>query len=315
MWKTILVLAVAIDCCAQAPVASPPAAAGLVKGVGNFIHDVADLDQSVHFYKDVLGMDVPRPAGDWQTSEGVIRMYNAIGGKYRVANAQVPGVAMRIELAEFQGVDRKPVKRTLGVAGASLLLLTVVDLQPVIDRLAAAKWPLAAKLKEGCDGKAIAVADPDGFQIVVMQKAQAATAPAGKNFVNLRFGYTVSGDALLNGPFKALKLDGAPVAHTCRPIEEAILNDSKPTTVKLPDGFEILLVKGTKNDSAAIRPQDPGAAVLRLMVNDVDAAVLAMDQSGTKVVSAEGAIQTLTPGTTRAAILGAPDGLLIQVVK
>src|SRR5689334_9930486 len=41
----------------------------LVNNVGNFIHGVADLDRSVHFYHDVLGMDLPRPVGDWQTTE------------------------------------------------------------------------------------------------------------------------------------------------------------------------------------------------------------------------------------------------------
>ena len=126
MHKLILPLALAIPCWAQTP---------LVKGVGNFIHDVADLDQSVRFYRDLLGMDVPRPPGDWQTTDGVLKMYGAVGGKFRVANAQVTGVAMRVELVEFQGVDRKPVRRAPGEPGAAVLVLTVADLQPVLDRL------------------------------------------------------------------------------------------------------------------------------------------------------------------------------------
>src|SRR5579871_5892766 len=108
MWKPMMVLLLAAPCFAQAP---------LVKGVGNFIHNVSDLDQSVHFYKDLIGMEMPPPPGDWQTTEGVLKMYGAVGGRFRVANAQVSGVAMRVEMVEFQGVDRKPVRRAPGEAG------------------------------------------------------------------------------------------------------------------------------------------------------------------------------------------------------
>lgn len=308
MWKPVVAFAVALPCFSQAP---------LVKGVGNFIHNVADLDQSVHFYKDILGMDVPRPASDWQTTDGVLKMYGATGGKFRTANAQVSGVAMRVELAEFPGVDRKPVRRSLGEPGAALLILTVADLQQVIDRMKAANWPLAVPLTKACDGSGIAVADPDGFQILVLQTGAGATAAGGKNFTDLRFGYTVSSEAVLNGPFKALHLTGRPVAHDCRTIEESLLNSNSLTVVKLPDGFEITLVPSAsgKRSAGTTRPRDPGAAVLRLAVPDAEAAVRALGDVGVKVVSEGGAIQTLPPAGLKATILGAPDNLFIQVVQ
>ncbi len=288
-----------VNCFAQAP---------LVKGVGNFIHDVADLDRSVKFYRDTLGMEMPRPPGDFQTTEAVLKLYGATGGSFRVGTAQVTGVAMRVELAEFKGVDRKPVKRALRQAGASLLMLYVADLQPVLDRLS------GAKVTEACDGRGIAVEDPDGFPVVVMQR-KGAEPVAGRNFIGLRFGYTVSNDDLLNGPFKALGLTGERRTNVCQPIEEAVLNATAPTTVKLPDGFEILLVKAAKASAGTVLPRDPGAAVLRLSVTNAEAAVAAMAQVGTKVVSEGGAIQTLSPAGTKAAILGAPDNLFIQVIQ
>jgi catechol 2,3-dioxygenase-like lactoylglutathione lyase family enzyme len=309
MWKPTLAFAVALPCFSQPP---------LVKGVGNFIQDVADLDESVHFYKDILGMDVPRPASDWQTTDGVLNMYGALGGKFRVATAQVTGVAMRIEMVEFQGVDRSPVRRSLGEPGSSLLILTVADLQPVLDRMKSADWPLAVNLTNACNGSGIAMADPDGFQILVLQRTGAATAPAGgKNFTDLRFGYTVASDAVLNGPFKALHLAGRPFAHDCRTIEESILNSSALNVVKLPDGFEITLVPSApgKRSAGVTRPRDPGAAVLRLAVSDAEAAVRALGDAGVKVVSEGGAIQTLPPAGLKAAILGAPDNLFVQVVQ
>jgi hypothetical protein len=85
--------------------------------------------------------------------------------------------------------------------------------------------------------------------------------------------------------------------------------------VSLPGGFEIWLAESRgKGSSAGVRPRDPGAAVLRLMVADVDSSVEALRQVRVNVVSA-GGVQTLPPAGLRAAILRAPDDLLIQVVK
>ena len=85
---------------------------------------------------------------------------------------------------------------------------------------------------------------------------------------------------------------------------------------ELPDGFEVTLFHSApgKRSAGTLRPRDPGAAVLRLMVTDVEAAVHALGEAGVKVVSEGGAIQTLPPAGLKAVILGAPDNLFIQVV-
>ena len=312
--KLLLLTTLATSCFAQAP---------LVTGVGNFIHDVSDVERSIKFYRDVVGMDAPRPAGDWQTTDGILKMYDAAGGKYRVANAQIPGSPMRVELVEFQGVDRKPVQRRWGTAGASVLMLTVSDLAPVLQRLNAAGTPVLVKLNKTCDGRGLIVADPDGFPVMIVERAApaaaAATGPAPlkSNFIGLRFGYLVSGDAMAKGPFAALGLRAEPRTPPCRPVEDVLLNArGAASVVTLPGGFEVWLVKAkAAKQAAVVRPHDPGAAVLRLVVSDVDAAVQALGQAKVKVVSAGGVIQTLPPAGMRAVILGAPDDLLIQVVK
>jgi catechol 2,3-dioxygenase-like lactoylglutathione lyase family enzyme len=308
-WKPVLMLAVAASAFAQSR---------LVSGVGNFIHDVGDLDRSVHFYRDVLGMELQRPPGDWQTIEGVLKMYGAVGGKFRVANAQIAGSPMRVEMVEFQGVDRKPVRRAWGVAGTSVLMLTVVDLAPVQERLKSANVPMLVKSKKACDGHGVVVADPDGFAVMLTERgSQSAGAPPAKsNFTGMRFGYLVSGDAMATGPFAALGLQAEARTHVCRPIEDTLI-DGAASIVTLPGGFEVWLVKGKKaaDNRVAVRPQDPGAGVLRLAVSDVDAAVQALQRVHVDIVSEGGAIQTLPPAGLRATILRAPDDLFIQVVK
>jgi catechol 2,3-dioxygenase-like lactoylglutathione lyase family enzyme len=288
----------------------------LVNNVGNFIHDVADLERSVHFYHDVLGMDLPRPVGDWQTTEGVLKMYDAEGGKFRVANAQIPGSPMRVELVEFQGVERKPVRRTWAAPGTSVLMLTVTDLAPVEERLKSSTTPIAVGLKTACDGSGLVAEDPDGFAVMLVERKPLDPAPKS-NFTGMRFGYMVSGNSMEKGPFAALGLAAQVRKSSCRLVEEILLNDGGTTsTVTLPGGFEIWVAQSrTKGSNAGVRPRDPGAAVLRLMVADVDKAIDALREAHVNVVSAGGAVQTLPPAGLRAAILRAPDDLLIQVVK
>jgi catechol 2,3-dioxygenase-like lactoylglutathione lyase family enzyme len=318
MSKLLLIVAGAASAFAQ----SASVGGALVNNVGNFIHDVADLDRSVHFYHDVLGMDLPRPAGDWQTTEGVLKMYDAEAGKFRVATPQIPGSPMRVELAEFLGVERKPVRRAWGAPGTSVLMLTVSDLAPVEERLKASNTPVAVSLKTACDGRGLVAEDPDGFAVMVAERKGPDPAPEGgakatSNFTGMKFGYLVSGDTIAKGAFAALGLVARARKSTCTPVEEVLLNEGGAiSTVTLPGGFEIWLAQSSrKGSNTGVRPRDPGAAVLRLMVADVDKAVEALRQAQVNVVSAGGAIQTLPPGGTRATILRAPDDLLIQVVK
>jgi catechol 2,3-dioxygenase-like lactoylglutathione lyase family enzyme len=287
----------------------------LVNNVGNFIHDVADLDRSVHFYHDVLGMDLPRPVGDWQTTEGVLKMYDAEGGRFRVANTQIPGSPMRVELVEFQGVERKPIRRAWGAAGNSVLMLTVAELGPIEEHLKASNAPVPVGLKTACDGQGLIAEDPDGFAVMLVERKIANPTPKS-NFTGMKFGYLVSGDGLAKGPFGALGLRAETHTSACRPVEEVLLNHGGAiSTLTLPNGFEIWLAQSVaKGSSPGVRPRDPGAAVLRLMVADVDRSVEALRQVHVNVVSA-GGVQTLPPAGLRAAILRAPDNLLIQVVK
>lgn len=306
MSKLFLTMAAAACAYAQTP---------FVTNVGNFIHDVSDLDRSVHFYHDVLGMDQPRPVGDWQTGEGVLKMYGAEGGKFRVANAQIPGSPMRVEMVQFQGVEQSPVRRPWGAPGTSVLILTASDLAPIEARLKASNTPITAGPKAACDARGLVVQDPDGFAVMVVERKSSDPEPKS-NFTGMKFGYLVSGDSIVKGPFAALGLVPKERTSACKPVEDVLLNGVTNSTVTLPGGFEIWLAQSRMKAAAGVvRPRDPGAAVLRLMVSDVDKAVEALKQANVNVVSVGGAIQTLPPAGLRAAILGAPDSLLIQVVK
>jgi hypothetical protein len=223
---------------------------------------------------------------------------------------------MRIELVEFQGVEQKPVRRPWGTPGTSVLMLTVSDLEPVEERLKASNAKVAVSLKAACDGRGLVVQDPDGFAVMVVERKGPDPTPKS-NFTGMKFGYLVSGDTLAKGPFAALGLRAQARTSTCKPVEEVLLDEvGAISTVTLPGGFEIWLAQArAKGTTAVVRPRDPGAAVLRFLVADVDKSVEALGRAQVNVVSVGGAVQTLPPAGLRAAILRAPDDLLIQVVQ
>jgi hypothetical protein len=68
------------------------------------------------------------------------------------ANAQIPGSPLRVEMVEFQGVDRKPVRRPWGMAGTSVLMLTAKNWTPMLERLTSANMSILVKLKMACAG-------------------------------------------------------------------------------------------------------------------------------------------------------------------
>jgi hypothetical protein len=80
---------------------------------------------------------------------------------------------------------------------------------------------------------------------------------------------------------------------------------------------QFLEFKGIDRKPVHSRPQDPGSAVLRLVVREADSTVKLLDAAGVKVASAEGQIVKL-PGANanlQAAIVAAPDNLFVQVLQ
>ena len=276
-----------------------------VVGVGNFIHNVADLDKSVAFYHDVLGLEMQRPASAFLNTPEVLNLYNAAGGEYRVATAQVPGVPMRIELAEFKGVERKPVRRGISEPGASILVLTVRDLDPIFANIKAAGLKTLLVPTEMIRGRRlVALADPDGFFVEIVEREDGPAAPAG-NFVDLGFAFVVRDASAMARVFFSVGV--APGGS----------GDFEVMTAGFARPFHIEVVERKKASAPPQnRPQDPGAAVLRLLVRDAGAAVDNLAKVGVKVVSAKGEMVTLPGATPRhVAILGAPDNLFIQVMQ
>ena len=277
-----------------------------VTGVGNFIHNVANLDKSLEFYRDVLGMELQRAAAPrpFLTTPEILNLYNASGGQYRVGTTLVPDSPMRAELAEFKDVDRKPVQPRIQDPGASILILGVRDLAGIMARV---KQSGATVVTPG--EQSVLLRDPDGFFVELIEKGVADVSFA---FVvsdtdrMLRVFKDALGFQFQTGPFLKDKLFG---------IEKAEVRRSTALVPGTSFQVAFLEFKGIDRKPVHCRPQDPGAAVLRLVVRDAESAAKALDAAGAKVASPGGQVVKLPGGTARAAIAAAPDNLFVQVLQ
>jgi len=121
-----------------------------VVGVGPFLHIVSDLDQSLAFYHDTLGLEVTGPVGGehkFTDNPAVANLYGVPGKQFRAAVLKIPGSDMGIELVQW-GEARKPEARP----GAVTLML---------------RRPGAIRT---------ALLDPDGFSVEVDPSAIAGAA-------------------------------------------------------------------------------------------------------------------------------------------
>jgi catechol 2,3-dioxygenase-like lactoylglutathione lyase family enzyme len=93
-----------------------------VVGVGPFLHIVSDLDQSLAFYHDVLGLEITGPPGEHKFTDNpaVANLYGVPGKQFRAAVLKIPGSQMGIELVQW-GEARKPKGEP--IAGPSVATL------------------------------------------------------------------------------------------------------------------------------------------------------------------------------------------------
>ncbi len=132
--------------------AAPPESP--VVGVGPFLHIISDLDQSLAFYHDTLGLEVSGPSGGehkFTDNPAVASLYGVPGKQFRAAVLKIPGSAMGIELVQW-GEARKPEHRSIADPGAVTLILRVTDAAGAPKKI---------------------LRDPDGFPVEVVRSENA----------------------------------------------------------------------------------------------------------------------------------------------
>jgi catechol 2,3-dioxygenase-like lactoylglutathione lyase family enzyme len=285
--QPIFYLAGAASLFAQSP--SP------VVGVGTFIHVVADLDKTMRFYGDRLGLELNGAPGPraFSTNAVVENLYDAKGRQSRVAVFKIPGSALGVEFAEFKDADQKPFKPRLQDPGASVLVLSVPNFNAVMTRLKEDAAPIVSD--DGARGTT--VKDPDGYFIRLIE------GPSGA-----RLSLTVdSMDRTLHLFRDLLGFQSAP---------EKASSKERSSTAKVPGtSFDVDFIefKGVDRQSVRAGIHDPGAGVLRLVVRDVDTLLQTLKAAGVPVVSAGG--EAVNLGNRQAVILRDPDNFFVQIIS
>lgn len=146
--------------------------------VTGFFHagaTVKDMDASLGFYRDGLGLEVAF-LGE-SAIEYARRIWNLDPERVRVAFLRVPGSDSFVELFEFGGLERHPASARPCDYGAGHMCLFVDDLDALHARMAELGFSSRAgqvvTIEDGphAGSKVAYLIDPDGFHVECYQKA------------------------------------------------------------------------------------------------------------------------------------------------
>jgi len=303
----------------------PAVGQGDVVGSGNFSHIVTNLDKSIEFYRDVLGLELPGGAQPFGAKPEIMQLGNTIGAQNRIAVLTVPGSTLGVELIEYKDIDRRPAHPCFQDPGAANLTLRVRDIDAVMARvrssgvkvLTAAGRPVAI----GTASRNVFLQDPDGFVVEVAQPVPPPEAGTS-NLPGAGFETTVMdteqtvkfyrdllgfqlrvGDSFNNNKLMA-ETAGTPGAQFRQSSGQIPGSSVRVTFIEFKD---------IDRKPLHTRLQDPGTALLQLRVRDVDALVKTLKAGGAEIVSAGG--EPVTRGNLRLAIVRDPNNLFLELIS
>lgn len=262
-----------------------------VTQIQNYVHTVADMDKSIAFYRDAMGLAINAPPiGAAPTERLSLRenlnvTTNTPGATFRPTYFRLPGHPdWGIELLQFGNIDRNPVQPRIQDAGATILILQLRDLNAMLARLktggATVVTPGGVPIALRGKTRSILLKDLDGMYIELDQTgATPSNAPDG-NIMSARVGITVADMAETHHFYRDLM--GFTVEKP-RPAGKAmgsLLNTPRTEIVMseatLPGtSFDVrfLEFKGTERHPIHPHMQDPGAPQFTIYFKDAEAAM------------------------------------------
>jgi imidazolonepropionase-like amidohydrolase/catechol 2,3-dioxygenase-like lactoylglutathione lyase family enzyme len=302
-----------------------------IVGVANFTHIVANLDTSLALYRDVLGLEVyanqpfaPNPA--------IETLGGTAGGQSSYVALRVPGTTIGVELIEYKDIDRAPQKPHFVDPGAANLALRVRDVDalfekvtkiPGVNVLTAEGKPVTIETPNG-SLHAVFLQDPDGFVIELLEADAAAAASATGpvvgglafeatvrdseetvRFYNELLGFDFTLGAAFNSNQAMAATAGAPGA-SFRQSRATIPGTSVPMV--------LIEFKDIERKELSGRTQDPGTAILQLLVRDVTALTKKLKDAGVPVVTTGGEPVEIRPGL-KISLVRDPNNLLLELIE
>lgn len=133
---------------------------------------VADLERSVAFYRDILGFEV---IFAWNPQADYIReMVGYPDADIHAAVMRLPGTEVVLELLDYRNVDRAAVDTRTANPGTAHIAFFVDDLDTLYAQLQAkgvrsVSPPVTPTIGPNQGGRAVYLLDPDGIRVELIQ--------------------------------------------------------------------------------------------------------------------------------------------------
>lgn len=298
-----------------------------VAGIGNFSHIVSNLDKSVEFYRDVIGLELNGPIQPFSGNPAIMKLGNTPGAQSHVAVMKIPGAGFGLELIDYKDIDRKPAHPRFQDPGAGNLAVLVKDVQQVADRLkksgahilTAGGEPVEVQNVE----KGFFAQDPDGFivEVTQMNKLPAAAANAKGNVFGA--GIEISTDEIEKTAKFLREGLGFNVRVNDSFNDNKVMADTAGTpgakfrqgSTNIPGAsvrLSLIEFRNIERKALDTRVQDPGTSIIQLRVHDIDATVAKLKAAGGTVISTGGVPVEL--GTRKLAIVRGTDNLFLELL-
>jgi len=93
---------------------------------------VPDAVAAARLYQNDLGLQARAPLGEYGNNDAVLRALGMTGGRYRVAQQNVPGSGLMYDFVDFAGTERRTVPGRIQDFGSTRVQLRVRDLDAAI---------------------------------------------------------------------------------------------------------------------------------------------------------------------------------------
>ena len=268
--------------------------AGRVVRPNAVIHSVANLDRSVAFYRDAVGLTPDSPPGfPSGASPELGTLTRAHGATVRAATLTVPGGDVRLTLVQFSGVDARPVRQRLQDPGSVKLVVRVKDMDAAFARV---RDRIGGVYTEDVPASSNVIG---GWATFIVGDVTATL-----EFYRDRLGFQPASPPAALGP-AVLSLQGAPTA-----------TGSMSAGVRPPGAAATWRMYDFRNVERARlggRLQDPGTPAISFLVDNVQELLAKLKVAGVAVETLEARPVNVDGGLR--VFVRDPNGLLIELVE
>jgi len=145
---------------------------GTLDGVSHFGIQVADLERSVAFYGELLGLEL---VTRWVRDQKYIQeLVGYPGVELQVAVFRLPESESFLEILEYRNVERTAVDPATANPGTAHLCVYVRDIEALHARLLASGVRFVSEIKSpnvgpNSGGKVVYMLDPDGIRVELLE--------------------------------------------------------------------------------------------------------------------------------------------------